>query len=157
MRPARFHQFAIDTLPKAPDVQAVEDGGESGRPYSLHVTFTNGSQVWIGVTGTLAPGDKYDIEEQPVHGDAPSEIPYPPLFDSGNVTPATAQAYLAAATTNTGNTEILAAEPYNDDDVQNPGFGVTFHNGAKIWCLFTHTARAGQARGNRAYDLQGSF
>ncbi|NXY93523.1 hypothetical protein HYE82_03680 [Streptomyces sp. BR123] len=156
MRPARFHQFAIDTLPKAPDVQAVEDGAEAGRPYSLHVTFTNGSQVWVGITGALAPGEKHTTDEQPVHADAPAEVPYPPLFNGGNVTPVSAAAYLAAAVANTGNTEILTAEPYSDD-AQNPGFGVTFHNGAKAFCLFTHTGRAGQTRGSRAYDLQGAF
>ncbi|WP_030208650.1 hypothetical protein [Streptomyces sp. NRRL S-87] len=156
MRPARFQEFAIEMLPKAPDVQSVDNGAEEGRPYSLHVTFTNGSQVWIGVTGALAPGEKHEQEEQPIHGEAPAEVPYPELFEGGTVTPTRAAAYLAAAVTHSRNTEVLSAEPYSDE-AQNPGFVVVFHNGAKIFCVFTHTARAGQGRDGRAFSLQAAF
>jgi len=155
MRLNTFHTFALSALAQAPDVQSVEPwdrGAEHLR--GLHVTFSTGAQIWVGVTAAAAPGDKWEGPEAPVEGEPPAEIAYPQLFDNGQITPARAQEYLAAALTNSGDKRIAKAYGYSSE-AQHPGFGAIFHDGARAFCLFHHTARAGQSIGGR--ELQAAF
>ncbi|MFF5977186.1 hypothetical protein ACFY7C_37440 [Streptomyces sp. NPDC012769] len=119
----------------------------------VHVTLTTGAQFWIGVTCAAAPGDKWEGPEIPVEGEPPAEVPYPNLFEEGKVTPERAQHYFAAAMVNSGNKQVADAAAF-DPESHHPGFRVVFHNEAKGFCLFHHTARAGQTLGGRAFDLQ---
>jgi hypothetical protein len=154
MRLDTFHRFALDALAQAPDVQAAEPwdrGAEHLR--GIQVTFSTGAQVWIGVTAAAAPGDKWEGPEVAVEGEPPAEVPYPPLYEDGKVTPQRAQAYLAAALANSGDKRIERAYGY-DSEAQTAGFGVVFHDTARAFCLFHHTARPGQGLGGRAFDLQ---
>lgn len=154
MRLDTFHTFAQTALAQAPDVQTVEAwdrGAEHLR--GLHIVFSTGAQIWVGVTAAAAPGDKWAGPEIPVEGEPPAEVPYPPLFEDGKVTPRRAQEYLAAALTNSGDKRIAQAYGYSSE-AQTAGFGVVFHDTARAFCLFHHTARPGQALGGRAFDLQ---
>ena len=108
------------------------------------------------MSSALAPGEKHEGEEAPVHAHAPAEVAYPELYEDGKVTPDRAKHYLAAALTNSGCDEIERAYAYADTSTQ-PGFGVIFHSGARAFCLFAHTARPGQSQGGRKYELQGAF
>lgn len=154
MRLARFHAFALETLRNAPDIQAAEPWDRGDHTIGLHVTFSTGAQTWIGITMALAPGEKHENAEAPVHGEPPAELPYPELFQDGVITPERAKHYFAAAMTNAHCDEIALAYAYTDDG--HPGFGVHFHNGAKTFCLIVHTARAGQSPGSK-YELQKVF
>lgn len=153
MRPARFHAFAIDALAQAPEVQSVRSWDRGDHTHGLHVTFTTGGQVWFGMTQAAAPGARGD-EDPIVTGDPAPEVPYPPLYEDGKATPERAQHYLAAAIVNAGHAEVAHAYGYSPEN-QHPGFGVVFHSGAKVFCLFHHTARPGQAVGGR--ELQATF
>ncbi|WP_229883263.1 hypothetical protein [Streptomyces omiyaensis] len=119
----------------------------------LHVTFTTGAQVWFGVTTASPPGAKGD-EDPVVTGTPPATVDYPPLYQDGKVSPERAQDYLAAAAANSGHPEVASAYGYSPEN-QHPGFGVVFHSGARVHCLFHHTARAGQGAGGR--ELQAAF
>lgn len=155
MRLDTFHQFAIEALAQAPDVQTVapwDRGADHLR--GIHVTFTTGSQLWLGITAAAAPGDKGEGPEIPVDGEPPAEVPYPPLYDDGKVSPVRAQEYLAAALSNSGNKQISQTYGYSSE-AQSPGFGVIFHSGARAFALFHHTARPGQGVGGR--ELQAAF
>ena len=158
MRPARFQDFAVDALAKAPDVKSVDAWQEGSRPFGVHIMFMSGAQIWAAITATAAPGEDYKQPESPVAYEAPAEVAYPDLYDGGKVTPQLAEKYLAAALTNSGSGEIAAVYAYtvNDPGTANPGVGVKFNNEARIQMLFQHTARAGQDKG-RAFDLQSAF
>jgi hypothetical protein len=157
MRIERFHAFATEALAKAPDVQAV-DAWDRGAEhlYGWQITFTSGARIWAGLTTVTPPGDKDDQPEIPVTGDAPAEVPYPDLYTNGKTTPRVCAQYLAAALANSGNAEIAKTEAYAED-TQNPGVGVVFHSGGRAHCLFHHTARPGQDKGNNPFSLQGEF
>ncbi|MGW6566428.1 hypothetical protein [Streptomyces sp. NPDC054975] len=154
MRLDTFHQFATSALAAAPDVLSAEpwDRG-TAHLRGIHVTLTTGAQFWIGVTAAAAPGDKWEGPEIPVEGEPPAEMAYPALFEGGKTTPARAQEYFAAALANSGNKQIAKAYGYSSE-ASSPGFGVIFHNEARGFCLFHHTAKAGQTLGGRAFDLQ---
>ncbi|MFF8793322.1 hypothetical protein [Streptomyces globisporus] len=158
MRPARFQQFAVEALSKAPDVKSVDPWQEPERPFGVHIMFMSGAQIWAAITATAAPGEDYKQPENPVVYEAPAEVAYPDLFEGGKVTPHLAEKYLAAALTNSGSGEIATVYAYtvNDPGTANPGVGVKFHSEARIQVLFQHTARAGQDKG-RAFDLQSAF
>ncbi|MFD6465360.1 hypothetical protein [Streptomyces goshikiensis] len=154
MRPARFHEFAATALPSAPEVVDAERW--EGCRFGLAITFTSGSRVWIGITGSLAPGTRHDDEELPVEGEAPDPVTWPTLYDDQRATtPQLAAAYLAAALTNSGHPEIREARAYAAN-ARHPGFQVGFHSGAAAFCLITHTARSGQSLGGE-YRLQSRF
>jgi hypothetical protein len=155
MRLDRFQSFAQEALPNAPDVQRIEPWAEGDHTTGLHVTFTSGSQIWLSTTMALAPGEKHEQPEAPVHGDPPAEVPVPELYENGKITPDRAKQYLAAALTNARCDEIALAYPYADDS--HPGVGLKFHNGARIFCLFVHTARPGQSPSGKKYELQTGF
>lgn len=163
MRPQRFQDFVIETLAKAPDVQNVEAWQEgTDRPYGAHITFSNGSQLWVGIVCQMPPGHDFERPEVPVAGEPPAEVPVPDLYENGKVTPLRTESYLAAVINNSGSAEIVRTYGYSDGatttrPTAHPGTGVVFHSGGKGFILFAHTARAGQSRGNRAYDLQGAF
>ncbi|MEU6944309.1 hypothetical protein ABZ957_03540 [Streptomyces sp. NPDC046316] len=154
MRLDTFHQFTVSALAAAPDVLSAE-AWDRGAPHlrGIHVTLTTGAQFWIGLTAAAAPGDKWDGPEIPVEGEPPAEVAYPDLFEGGKTTPQRAQEYFAAALANSGNKQVAEAYGYSSE-AQTAGFGVSFHNGAKGFCLFHHTAKAGQTLGGRAFDLQ---
>ncbi|MFE0423109.1 hypothetical protein [Streptomyces sp. NPDC058953] len=154
MRLARFRAFALETLRNAPDIREVESWDRGDHTVGLHVTFSTGAQIWVGITAALAPGEKHENAEAPVHGEAPAELPFPELFQDGSITPERAKHYFAAAMANSGCDEIARAYPYTDDG--HPGFGVHFHNGSKVFCLLVHTARPGQSPGSK-YELQKTF
>ncbi|WP_246150512.1 hypothetical protein [Streptomyces qinzhouensis] len=118
------------------------------------MTFSTGAQIWVGITMALAPGEKHDTPEEPGRGEPPAEVPVPELHKDGMITPERVKHYLAAVMTNSGCDEIALAYPYTDDG--HPGFGVQFHNGAKVFCLLVHSARAGQSPGGK-YELLGTF
>ncbi|MFJ8677237.1 hypothetical protein [Streptomyces sp. NPDC093589] len=160
MRPPRLMEFVVDTLAKAPEVTRTEvwqDGGN--RPYGAHVTFVTGAEMWLGVMAAAAPGEKYEQPEVPVTDAPPAEIPVPDLLQGGKVTPGSAEAYIAAALNNSGNTEIKRTYGYSagDSPATHPGVGIEFHSGGKGFLPIIHTARAGQGKGNRAFDLQSAF
>lgn len=119
------------------------------------MTFTTGSQVWFGTAWAHPDGMKPD-DDVVVHGEAPAEVPLPDLFDNGKVSPARAAEYLAAAFTNSRNTEILSVAAYGPENY-NPGFGVRFHNGARAFNVIYHVARAGQGISGPAYQLPDTF
>ncbi|WP_328967895.1 hypothetical protein [Streptomyces sp. NBC_00239] len=104
----------------------------------------------------MAPGEKLTDSEAPVKGDPAPILDYPALYDDKMISPARAEAYLVAALTHAQSEEISSAYAYGEQP-QNPGFGVHFHNESKIYCPFVFTARQGQSRGSRAFDLQAAF
>ena len=55
MRPARFQDFAVDALAKAPDVKSVDAWQEGSRPFGVHIMFMSGAQIWAAITATAAP------------------------------------------------------------------------------------------------------
>ncbi|MFF4178976.1 hypothetical protein [Streptomyces sp. NPDC001750] len=160
MRPQRFQEFAVETLLKAPDVETAEPWQE-GRPYGIHVTFSGGAQLWAAITAA-ALSDDYDRPEVPVHDVPPAEVPVPDLYEDGKITPARAEQYLAATLSNSGNAEIKRVYTYTTGDRadapnNHPGLGLEFHSGSRIFTLFAHTARPGQGKGGREFELQSSF
>lgn len=163
MRPQRLTEFVVDTLGKAPEVQRTEAWQEGAtRPTGVHVTFATGSELWIAVTGGGQPGEDYDKPEVPVTDAPPAEIPVPDLLQNGKVTPLSAEAYIAAVLSNSGNTEIKRTYAYSagataTSPTAHPGVGIEWHSGAKSFLPFVHTARAGQGKGSRAFDLQDAF
>lgn len=160
MRPPRLMEFVADTLGKAPEIQRAEAWQEGAtRPCGVHLTFATGSELWIAVTGGGRPGENYDQPEVPVTDAPPAEVPVPDLLQAGKVTPLSAETYLAAVLSNSGNNEIKRTYAYSTGDTPtaHPGVGIEFHSGAKGFLPFVHTARAGQGKGNRAFDLQDAF
>ncbi|MFE1767201.1 hypothetical protein ACFW81_23660 [Streptomyces angustmyceticus] len=160
MRPPRLEEFIVDTLGKAPEVQRAEAWQEGAtRPNGVHVAFTTGSELWIAVTGGGRPGEDYGQPEVPVTDAPPAEVPVPELLHNGKVTPASAEAYIAAVLNNSGNTEIKSTYAYTagDTPTAHPGVGIHFYSGARGFLPFVHTARPGQGKGNRAFDLQDAF
>lgn len=153
MLPARFHAFALKALTRAPDIQSAEPWDRGDHTHGIKVTFTTGSQIWFGMTTVAPPGAK-GHEDPIVTGDIAVEVPYPELYEDGKVTPDRAQHYLAAAITNAGHAEVAGAYGYAPEN-RHPGFGVLFHSGAKVLCLFHHNGRAGQNIGGR--ELQAAF
>lgn len=159
MRPARFQDFAIEALLASPGITAAEPW-QDDRPFGLHLRFTEGSQLWVAITTALASGERHDAPEAPVHGDAPAAMALPELYDGGQTSPERAEQYIAAALANTGSTEIARTYAYStngDAPSVHPGVGVVFHSGARAFLAFAHTARPGQDKGTRAFDLQGAF
>ncbi|QSS91483.1 hypothetical protein [Streptomyces sp. M54] len=159
MRPARFQDFAVEALAKAPDVKSVEPWQEPDRPFGVHILFMSGAQIWAAITATAAPGEDYKQPENPVSYEAPAEVAYPDLYEGGKVTPQLAEKYLAAAFTNSGSPEIESVYAYSvkDPATAHPGLGLRFHSEARIQLLFQHTARPGQDKGNSPFDLQSAF
>ncbi|AZK95297.1 MULTISPECIES: hypothetical protein [Streptomyces] len=154
MRRERFHAFALEALGKGPDVRGAEPWDRGDHTVGLHVTFSTGAQVWISITTALAPGEKHESAEAPVHAEPPAEVPVPELYQDGSTTPEKVKHYLAAVMANSGCDEIALVYPYADDG--HPGFGLQFHNGAKVFCLLVHSARPGQSPGAK-YELQAAF
>ncbi|MGY5127289.1 hypothetical protein [Streptomyces nigrescens] len=163
MRPQRLMEFVVDTLGKAPEVQRAEAWQEGTvRPAGVHVTFATGSELWIAVTGGGRPGEDYDKPEVPVTDEPPAEIAVPDLLQNGKITPLSAEAYIAAVLSNSGNTEIKRTYAYSagatpTSPTAHPGVGVEFHSDAKGFLPFVHTARPGQGKGRQAFDLQDAF
>ncbi len=163
MRPSRFQEFCLTSL-TAPDIKAVDSWHEPGRrPFGLEVTFSRGSRLWLGITASAAPGEKYGQPETPVTGACLPEEPWPTLYDvvKGSITADSAERYLAAALTNTCHVEIARVWTYTasarDTLPRQPGVGVEFHSGARIFLPMIHTARPEQPRGNTAFRLQEQF
>lgn len=153
MRPARFQEFAQQTLAGAPGIAAVEpwqDG--TTRPFGLKVTLGTGAQVWPAITAVAAPGEHYDQPETPVEGEPPAEMPMPPLEAKMPITEV--EKVIAAALAASANPEIARVYCYSDRKQPNlnPGVGLHFHNGGKIHMVFVHAMRAGQTPG-RPYAL----
>jgi hypothetical protein len=154
MRPATFQEFALTTYRQAPGIQAAEpwqDG--TNRPHGIHVTLTSGAGLFHAITGQSAEGDDYTRPEEPLDKDASKPVPLPDL--AGGPVPLTAlESYLAAVINNTGNRQIAATYTYSDrpQPPKNPGYGVHFHSGARIFCVFVQAAGPG-ARPGDEYDL----
>jgi len=159
MRPERFQELCLTALTGS-DIKAVDVWSEEGtRPFGLEVTFAGGSRVWLGITASLAPGEKHGEAEVPVTGPRLSEVSLPALYENQQITPQRAERYLAGAIGNMGHEEIARVWAYTDREVprSQPGVGVEFHSGARIFLLLVHTARPEQQRGNTAYRLQEHF
>ncbi|MFD7661034.1 hypothetical protein [Streptomyces sp. NPDC059788] len=163
MRPQRFQDFVIETLTKAPDVQAAEAWQEGvQRPFGVRVVFSSGAQLWVAVMCQMPPGHSWEEPEVPVTGEPPSDVPVPDLYEGGKVSPLRAEAYLAAVLANSGSAEIARTYGYSDGATStrptaHPGTGVVFHSGGRGFLLFEYSARAGQERGGRSSELQSAF
>lgn len=141
MRLDTFHQFALTVLPQAPDITAVEPWDrEADHLCGLRITLSSGAQILLGITAVSAPGDRWEGPETPVTGTPPAHWPYPDLYDGNKTTPGRAQQYLAAAIANSGDPRIEKTYGYTTEG-KGRGFGVVFHDGAKIFCLFHQTIR----------------
>ncbi|GAA3727192.1 hypothetical protein [Streptomyces tremellae] len=161
MRPQRFQTFAIETLLASPWITSAEPW-QDDRPFGLHLRFTEGSELWVAITAALAPGERGDDPEAPVQADAPTAVAVPDLYESGKISPARAEQYIAAVLNNAGCTEMDRAYAYgaNGETGQasvHPGVGVIFHNGARAFLVFAHTARPGQGKSGRQFELQDAF
>ncbi|BCK74022.1 hypothetical protein Srufu_079750 (plasmid) [Streptomyces libani subsp. rufus] len=160
MRPQDLMEFVVDTLSKAPEVQRAQAWQEgTTRPCGVHVNFATGSELWVAVTAASPPGG-YD--EKPVTDQPPAETAVPDIASSGKITPLAAEAYIAAVLTNAGNDEIKRVYAYSagatpTQPTAHPGVGLEFHSGGRGFLPFVHTARPGQGKGNRAFDLQDAF
>ncbi|WP_329467884.1 hypothetical protein [Streptomyces sp. NBC_01431] len=162
MRPERFRQFCLDTLPQhGPDITAAEVWeGDGAPPFGIVITFANGSRLWATITGVLAPGTKVDDADMPVTGTAPEPVALPALCIDGQTSPALAEAYLAAVLAQSGNNEVSNIYGYQqrlNQAAAYPGVGIGFHNGARIYMPITHTSRPGQNMGREPYRLQKDF
>lgn len=163
MRPQRLMEFVAATLEKAPEVTRAEAWQEGAvRPFGVQVTFATGAEMWLGVMAQAAPGENYDQPETPVTDAPPAEVPVPDLLTNGKATPLSAEAYIAAVLTNSGSPEIKRAYGYSagatpTNPTAHPGVGLEFHSGGRGFLPFIHTARAGQGRGSRSFDLQDAF
>jgi len=157
MHPQRLMDFVATTLGNAPEVQRTEVWQEgTTRPFRVQVTFATGAEMWCGVVGASPPGG---YSEKPVSEAPPAETPVPDLLQNGKVTPTSAEAYIAAILNHSGNAEIKRTYAYSaaDTPTAHPGVGLEFHDGARGFLPFVHTARPGQGKGNRAFDLQDAF
>jgi hypothetical protein len=154
MRPERFQEFALAAYRQAPGIQAAEpwqDGTK--RPYGIRVTLASGANLWHSITGQSKEGDDYSQPEEPLEKEAPEPVTLPEI-GGGPVPLKTLEAYLAAVVNNTGHREIAATYTYSERPLppKNPGFGVHFHSGARIFCVFVQAAGPG-ARPGGEYDL----
>ncbi|MFF3547060.1 hypothetical protein ACFYXD_35145 [Streptomyces platensis] len=163
MRPQGLMEFVAETLGKAPEVQRAEVWQEGTiRPFGVQVTFVTGSEMWLGVMAQAAPGESYDQPEKSVTDAPPAEVAVPELLQGGKVTPASAEAYIAAVLNNSGCPEIKRTYAYSEGatptrPTAHPGVGIEFHSKGRGFLPFIHTARPGQGKGNRAFDLQDAF
>ncbi|NJP65865.1 hypothetical protein [Streptomyces spiramenti] len=98
-------------------------------------------------------GEKSSEPEKIVEGDAPAAEPLPDM--TSRVPVPTVEAFLAGAIRNAGSTEVSGVYSYSGRETPSvhPGFGVTFHSGAKAFCVFVHVAGPGQGRPGSAYDI----
>ncbi|MFF3733955.1 hypothetical protein ACFYXM_27530 [Streptomyces sp. NPDC002476] len=134
---------------------------QDDRPFGIHITFSTGAQLWAAITAA-ALSDDYDSPEAPVLDVPPAEVPLPDLYENGKITAARAEQYIAATLTNTGNPEIAQVYAYTSGDrssVPNsyPGLALEFHSKSRIFMLFQHTARPGQGKDSKPFNLQESF
>ena len=163
MRPQRLMEFVVETLGKAPEAGGAVPWQEGGvRPFGVQVTFVTGSEMWLGVMAAAAPGESYDQPEVPVTAEPPAEVAVPELLEGGKVSPLSAEAWIAAVLANAGSAEIKRVYGYSDGatvtrPTSAPGVGLEFHSTGKGFLPFVHTARAGQGKGSRAFDLQDAF
>ncbi|MFI9235791.1 hypothetical protein [Streptomyces sp. NPDC053079] len=156
MRPARFQEFAVKALAQAPDIRTVEPWNEgTARPCGVKITFTTGAQIWHAITYTMAPGEKMDGPEAPVEGEVPAEVPWPELTQGGKINVRASERYLVAAILNAGSAEVASASGYSEGPTpaMHPGYGVQFHNGSKIFCVYAYALRSGQERGGKGFGL----
>jgi len=153
-------EFVANTLAKAPEVTRTEVWQEgTTRPYGVQVTFVTGAEMWCGVVAAAPPGGYSD---KPTTDVPRAEQPVPELLQGGKITPLTAEAYIAATLNNAGNSEIKRVYAYSagatpTSPTAHPGVGLEFHDGGRGFLPFIHTARPGQGKGNRAFDLQDAF
>ena len=148
MRPERFVEFARDRYPAVGGVREVEPWSEGTvRPFGVLVTFDSGARLWHAVTAQPATG------AEPVAARAPEPVPQPEL-GAGRLTPLAAERFLVAAVTNAAPPGAARVWGYSEREppASTPGFGVEFHDGARIFAPFVHLAGPGQQRG-AAYAL----
>ncbi|MFI9200182.1 hypothetical protein [Streptomyces sp. NPDC053048] len=162
MRPARFQEFAVKALAQAPDIRTVEPWNEgTRRPSGLKIEFTTGAQIWTGITYARADGEKFEdadgnpVDEAPVDGEPPAEVSLPELVQGGKIPVKGAELYLVGALINSRNPEIAEAYGYSHgtSPTMYPGFGVNFHNGSRIFCVFEYALRSGQERPSGSREL----
>lgn len=160
MDPQRLMDFVTNAMSNAPEVQKAHPWQEgTTRPYGVQITFATGAEMWCGVVAAAPPGG---YSEKPTTEAPPAEIAVPDLLQGGKVTPLTAEAFIAATLNNAGNDEIKRVYAYSagatpTSPTAHPGVGLEFHDGGRGFLPFVHTARAGQGKGNRAFDLQDAF
>ncbi|RMI40167.1 hypothetical protein [Streptomyces triticirhizae] len=148
MRPERFVEFACDRYPAVAGVKEVEPWSEGNvRPFGVLVAFDSGTRLWHAVTAQPPAGT-----EAPA-GRAPEPVPRPELGE-GRPTPLAVERFLVAAVTNAGLAGVARVWGYSEREppASTPGFGVEFHDGARIFAPFVHFADPGQQRG-AAYEL----
>ncbi|NJQ04938.1 hypothetical protein [Streptomyces lonarensis] len=152
MRPERFRDFAVQSYTTAGLAAEPWDDGNK-RPLGVKVTLPSGAQVWHAVTVQSPEGEKSSEPEKIVEGDAPASEPLPDL--TSRVPVPTVEAFLAGTIRNAGSTEVSGVYSYSGRETPSvhPGFGVTFHSGAKAFCVFVHVAGPGQGRPGNAYDI----
>lgn len=152
MRIERFREFALRTYAAA-GLTAESWQADVRRPHGIKVTLPSGSQIYHAITTQSAEGDKADQPEKPVEGEAPPPVAVPDA--GGKVTIADAERLLAAVLQNSGNPEIAETYSYSGRETPSvhPGFGINFHSGARIYCVFVHALRSGQQSPGGEYEL----
>lgn len=132
MRPARFTDFVIDLVKNQPTASRVQTLAEVGGydPHLLGAVISTpaGEARWQFI-GQLAPGEKHEHADTPVTGT-------PAPADAGPESADSAEAWLAAAVSQTESQEIASIERWSTRVGERPGhFGMTvmFHNGARIF------------------------
>lgn len=133
MRIDRFQTFALDAYRQAPEIVSAEPWSDgTRRPHGIQLTLATGGTVRHAITRVRVMGEDLDQPEEPVLGEPPA--PVEPRPAPAGVRDRQTAAFLAAVLAGTGNKELSRAYAY-DEQSQNPGFGVEFHNGSKVHML----------------------
>ena len=152
MRPDRFRDFAIQTYTAA-GLEAEAWQETARRPNGIKVTLPSAAQIWHAITAQSTDGDDLSQPEKPVEGQAPEPVPVPDI-SGGTVGVTDAERHLAALVHNANSREVAAAYAYSARQTPSvhPGYGVNFHSGARVFCVFVHALRPGQSPAGE-YDL----
>ncbi|GAA1914299.1 hypothetical protein GCM10009716_24710 [Streptomyces sodiiphilus] len=156
MRPDRFRDYALDAYRAAPGIAAAElwaDG--TRRPFGIKVSLAGGAQIWQAITAQARPGANPAEPERPEEGEVPDMPAVPTPAGPGPVALALVEQMLAGALVSAGSREIARAYTYSAErqGAANPGVGVHFHSGARVFAPFVHALRPGERAPGREYDL----
>ncbi|WP_146057147.1 MULTISPECIES: hypothetical protein [unclassified Streptomyces] len=153
MRPDRFRDCAVEAY-RAAGLTAEPWTDGTRRPFGVKVTLPSGAQIWHAVTVQSPEGDDPNQPEKIVRGAAPEAVELPDL--SGRSSVQAVEEFLAGAVANSGNEEISGVYAYSASRSGSssvyPGFGVKFHSGAKIYCVFVRAGAPGREPGSE-YDI----
>jgi len=129
MRPARFQDYLLDLANKQPHTTArpLTEAGETRYPYGAAIRTPRGEARWQ-IIGQLAPGERHNTPDTPVHAKPPALVDDP----GPDASP---EAWLAALIAQAGCTEYEQIERWSTrpDGAGQAGITIHCHNGARLY------------------------